>query len=185
MPSFRGSYKGSNPSLLQLLHWQANFSPLSYLGSPFLRQLLLFSCSIMSNSLQPHGLQNSRPPCPSPSPGPCSNSCPLSWWCHSTILSSVVAFSSCLQSFPASGSFPKSWLFASGVQSIKASVLASVLPVNSQGWFPLGLTGLISLLTKGLSRVFSSTTIQKHLFFGAQPSLWSNSHIRTWLLEKP
>ena len=137
MPSFRGSYKGSNPSLLQLLHWQANFSPLSYLGSPFLRQLLLFSCSIMSNSLQPHGLQNSRPPCPSPSPGPCSNSCPLSWWCHSTILSSVVPFSSCLQSFPASGAFLRSWLFTLGGQNIGTSASASVLPMNIQGWFPL------------------------------------------------
>ena len=176
MPSFRGSYQGSNPSLLQLLRWQANFSPLSYLGSPFLRQLLLFSCSVMSNSLQPHGRQNSRPPCPSPSLGVCSNSRPLSWWCHSTILSSAVPFSSCLQSFPASGSFPKSWLFASGVQSIEASVLASVLPVNSQGWFPLGLTGLISLLTKGLSRVFSSTTVWRHQFITAQPFLFSSSN---------
>ena len=154
--------QGSNPSLLQLLHWQANFPPLSYLGSPFLRQLLLFSYSIMSSSLQLHGLQNSRHPCPSPSLGVCSNSCPLHWWCHSTILSSVVPFSSCLQSFPASGSFPKSQLFASGVRSIEASVLASVLPMNSQGWFPLGLTGLISLLTKGLSGVFSSTTVWRH-----------------------
>ena len=154
--------QGSNPSLLQLLHWHANFPPLSYLGSPFLRQLLLFSYSIMSNSLQLHGLQNSRHPCPSPSLGVCSNSCPLHWWCHSTILSSVVPFSSCLQSFPASGSFPKSQLFASGVRSIEASVLASVLPMNSQGWFPLGLTGLISLLTKGLSGVFSSTTVWRH-----------------------
>ena len=100
-----------------------------------------------------------------------------------TISSSVVPFSSCSQSFPASGSFPMSWLFASGGQSIETS--ASVLPMNIQGWLPLGLTGLISLLSKGLSRVFSSTTVQKHQFFGTQPPLWSNSHIRTWLLEKP
>ena len=137
---------------------------------------VLFSFSVMSNSLWPHGLQHVRLPCSLPSPEACSNSCPLSWWCHSTILSSVVAFSSCLQSFPASGSFPKSWLFASGVQSIKASVLASVLPVNSQGWFPLGLTGLISLLTKGLSRVFSSTTVWRHQFLSAQPFLFSSSN---------
>ena len=160
--------QGSNPSLLWLLHWQAHFSPLSYPGSPFLRQLL-FSCLVMSASLQPHGLQNSRLPCSSPSLGVCSNSCPLSWWCHPTILSSVVPFSSCLQSFPVSGSFPKSQLFASGVRSIEASFLASVLPMNSQGWFPLGLTGLISLLTKGLSGVFSSTTVWRHQFLSAQP----------------
>ena len=103
----------------------------------------------------------------------CSNSCPLSQWCHPTISSSVATFSSCPQSFPASGSFPMSWLFTSGGQSIRAS--ASVLPVNIQGWFPLRLTGLISLLSKGLSRVFFSTTVQKHHFFGTQPSLWSNS----------
>ena len=115
----------------------------------------------------------------------CSNSCPLSWWCHPTTSSSVVPFSSCLQSFPASGSFLMSWLFSSGDQSIGASALASVLPIYIQDWFPLGLTDLISLLSKGLSRVFSSTTVWKHLFFGAQPSLWSNSHIHTWLLEKP
>ena len=113
-----------------------------------------------------------------------SNSCPLSQWCHPTILSSVAPFSSCPQSFPASGSFPMSLLFASGGQSIGASVSAPVLPMNTQGWFPLGLTEWISLLSKGLSRVFSSTIVQKHQFFSAQPSLWSNSHIHTWLLEK-
>ena len=118
---------------------------------------------------------------PSGSPGVCSNSCPLSQWCHPTISSSVVPFSSCPQSFPASGSFPVSQTFASGGQSIGAS--ASVLPMNSQGWFPLGLTGLISLLSKGLSRVFFSTTIRKHQFFGTQPSLSSKSFC-TWLLEK-
>ena len=136
--------------------------------------LLLVSCSVVSDSLQPHGLQHARLPRPSPSSRACSNSCPLSWWCHPTISSSVVPFSSRLQSFPASGTFPMSWLFSSGDQSVGAS--ASVLPMNIQDWFPLGLTGLVSLLSKGLSRVFSSTTIQKLQFFSIQPSLWSNSH---------
>ena len=145
--------------------------------------LLLFSCSDMSNSLQPHGLQHTRLPCPSPSSGVCSNPCPLSRWCHPTISSSVVPLSSCLQSFPASGSFPVSQLFISDGLSIGASV--SVLPINIQGWFPLGLTGLISLLSKGLSRVFSSIIAQRHQFFSAQPFLLSSSHIPTWLLEKP
>ena len=119
----------------------------------------------MSNSLQPHGLQHARLPCPSLSPGECSNSCPLSWWCHPTISSSVIPFSSCLQSFPASRSFPMSWLFASGGQSIGATASASVLPMDIQDWFPLGWTGVISLWSKGLSRVFSSTTVQRHQFF--------------------
>ena len=132
----------------------------------------------------PHGLQHARLPCPSPTPRACSNSCPSSWWCYSTILTSVVPFASCLQSFPASGSFPMSQFFASSGQSIGTSASASVLPMKIQDWFPLGLTGLISLQSKGLSRVFSNTTVQKHQFFCAQPSLWSNSHIRTWLLEK-
>ena len=147
--------------------------------------LLLFSHSVVSDSLWPHGLQHTRLPCPSPSPGACSNPCPLSWWCHTTILSSVIPFSSCLQSFPASGSFLMNWLFASGGQSIGTSASASVLPMNIQVWFPLGLTGLVSLLFKGLSRVFTNTTVQKHQFFGSQLSLWSNSHIHTWLLKKP
>ena len=142
-----------------------------------------FSHSLMSDSLWPHGLQHPMPPCPSLTPRACSNSCPLSWWCHPIISSSFVPFSSCPQYFPASGSFPMSQLFASGGQSIKVS--ASVLTINIQAWFPFGLTGLISLQSKGLSRVFSNTTIQSHKFFGTQPSLWSNSHIRTWLLEKP
>ena len=145
-----------------------------------------FSCSVVSNSLWPHGLQHARLPCPSLSPRVCSNSCPSSQWCHPTISSSVALFSSCSQSFPASGSFPMSWPFASGGQkSIGVSVSKWVLPMNIQDWFPLGLTGLISLLSKGLSRVFSNTVVRKHQFFGAQPSLWSNCHIRTWLLEKP
>ena len=153
-------------------------------GKVALRKRLLSSYSVMSNALQPHGLQLARPPCPSLSPGVCSNSHPLSPWCHPTISSSVSPFSSCLQSFPASGSFPVSWLFKSGDQSIGASALASVLPMNIQDWFPLGLIGLISLLSKGFSNVFSSTTIRKHQFFSTQLSLWSNSHICTWLLEK-
>ena len=143
-----------------------------------------FSHSVMSDSLWPHGLQHARLPCPSPPPRARSNSCPLSWWCHPTISSSVVPFS-CLQSFPASGSFTISQFFASGGRSIGASVLASVLPMNIQDSFPLGLTDLISLQSKGLSRDFSNTTIQKHQFFGDQLSLWFNSHIHTWLLEKP
>ena len=118
-------------------------------------------------------------------PRACSNSCPVSQWCHPTILYSVRPFSSCLQSFPASGSFLMSRLFASSGQSSGASASASVLPMNIQDWFPLGSSGLISFLSKGLSRVFSNTTVQKHQFFGAQLSLWSNSHIHTWPLEKP
>ena len=135
-----------------------------------------FGCSVMSNSLRPHGLQHARPPCPSPSPGACSNSCPLSRWCHPTVSSFVVSFS-CLQSFPASGSFPVSWLFTSGGQSIAG--LVSVLPMNIQGWYPLELTDLISFQSKGLS----STTVWKRQFFGAQLSLWFNSHIHTWRLK--
>ena len=130
-----------------------------------------FSRSIMSNSLWPHGLQHPRPPCLSPTPRVYSNSCPLSWWCHPTILSSVVLFSSCLQSFPASGSFPVGHFFTSGGQSIGVSASASVLLMNTQDWFPLGRTGWISLPSKGLSRVFSNTTVKKHQFFGAQLSL--------------
>ena len=144
-----------------------------------------FSLSVMSKSLQPHGLQHESLPCPSPTPKACSNSCPSSWWCHPTISSSVIPFSSCLHSFPALGSFLISQFFVSGGQSIGASVSASVLPVNIQDWFPLGLTGWISLQSKGLSRVFSNTTVQKYQFFGTQLSLWSNPHIHTWSLEKP
>ena len=129
------------------------------------------SFSVLSDSLWPHGLQYARPPCPSPSPGACSNSCPLSQWCHPTILSSFVPFSSCLQSFSASGSFPMNQFFATGGQSIRASALASVLSMNVQHWFPLGLTGWVSLQSKGLSGVFSNTTVQKHQFFGTQLSL--------------
>ena len=138
----------------------------------------------MSDSLRPHGLQHTRLPCPSLSPRTCSNLCPLSQWSRPAIWSSVAPISSCLQSFPASGSFPMSQFFASGSQNIGVSVSASVLLMNIQDWFPLGLTGLISLHSKGLSRVFYNITVQKHQFFGTQPSLWSNSHICTWLLEK-
>ena len=144
-----------------------------------------FSRSVVSDSLWPQVLQHTRLPCPSPTPRAFSNSCPLIGWCHPTISSSVIPFSSCLQSFPASGSFSMSQFFASGGQSIGVSASASVLPMNIQDWFPLGLTDLISLQSKGLSRVFSNTTVQKHQFFSTQSSLWSNSHIHTWLLEKP
>ena len=133
-----------------------------------------FRCSVLSDSLRPHGLQHTRPPCPSPALGDCSNSCPSSQWCHPTIWSSVIPFSSCLQSFPASGSFPKSQFFTSGGQSTGVSASTSVLPMNNQDWFTFGWTALISLQSKGLSRVFS-TTVQKHQFFGAQLSLWLNS----------
>ena len=129
-------------------------------------QLVQFSHSVITNSLRPHGLQHARLPCPSPTPGVYSNSCPLSWWCHPTISSSVVPFSSCLQSFPASGSFQMSQLFASGGQSIGVSASASVLPMNIQNWSPLEWTSWISLQSKGLSRIFSNTTVQKHQFLG-------------------
>ena len=143
------------------------------------------SNSVTSDSLQPHESQYARPPCPSPTPGVYSNSCPSSWWCHPTISSSLVPFSSCPQSLPASGSFPMTQLFARGGQSIAVSASASVLPMNTQDWSPLGWTGWISLQSKGLSRVFSNTTVQKHQFFGAQLSSQFNSHIHTWPLEKP
>ena len=135
------------------------------------------SRSVMSDYLWPHGLQHTMPPCPSPSPGACSNSCALSLWCHPTISSSVIPFSSCPQSFPASGSFPMSQFFASGGQSIGVSASASVFPMNIQDWSPLGWTAWISLQAKGPSRVFSSTKLWKHQFLGAQLSFWSNSHL--------
>ena len=144
-----------------------------------------FSHSVMSDSLWPHRLQHTRLPCPLPTPGACSNSCPSSRWCHPTTSSSIVPFSSCLQSFPASGSFPRSQFFASGGQSIGASASASVLPMNIQGGFLSGLTNLLPWLSKRLSRAFSNTTFQKHQFYSTQLSLQSNSHIHTWLLEKP
>ena len=144
-----------------------------------------FSRSIMSDSLWPHESRHSRPPCPSPTLGFHSDPRPLSQWCHPAISSSVVPFSSCPQYIPASESFPMSQLFSWGVPSTGVSALASFLPKKSQGWSPLEWTGWISLLSKGLSRVFSNTTVQKHQFFSTQLSSQSNSHIHTWLLEKP
>ena len=144
-----------------------------------------FSHSVVSNSLRPHELQHARPPCPSPTPGVYPNSCPLSQWCHPAISSSIITFSSCPQSLPASGSFPMSQLFIWGGQSIGVSALALVLPMNTQDWSPLEWTGWISLQSKGLSRVFSNTTVQKHRFVSTQLSSQSNSHIHTWSLEKP
>ena len=149
-----------------------------------LHGIVQFSCSVLPYSLGPHGPQHTRPPSPSPTPGVYSTSSLLSWWCHQTISSSVVP-SSCLQSFPASGSFQMSQLFTSGGQNIGVSASTSVPPMNTQNWSPLGWTGWISLQSKGLSRVFSNTTVQKHQFFGTQLSLLSNSHIHTLLLGKP
>ena len=143
----------------------------SSLSSVQLLNSVQFSCSVVSKCLRPYGPQHARPPCPSPTPRVYPNSCPLSRWCHLTISSSVVPFSSCLQSFPALGSFQMSQLFASSGQSIGVSASTSVLPMNIQDWFPLGWTGWISLQTKGLSRVFSNTIVQKHQFFSAQVSL--------------
>ena len=153
--------------------------------------LLLFSHSVVSDSLWSHRLRHTSLPCPSPSSRACSNSCPLSWWCHPTISSSIVPFSFCrlssicLLSFSASGSFPMSQLFTSGGQSTGVSASASVFPMNIQDSSTLGWTGWISLQSKWLSRAFSSTIVWKDQCFGAQPSFWSNSHIHTRLLEKP
>ena len=146
---------------------------------------LSFSCSVMSNSLWSHESQHARPPCPSPTPGVHSDSHASSQWCHPAISSSVTPFSSCPQSLPASGSFPMSQLFTWGGQRTGVSALASFFPKKSQGWSPLEWTGCISLQSKGLSRVFSNTTVQKHQYFGAHLSSQSNSHIHTWPLEKP
>ena len=137
----------------------------------YMPESVQFSCSVVSNSLLPHGLQHARPPCPSPTLGIYSNSCPLSQWCHPTISSSVTHFSSHLQSFPTSGSFQMSQFFPSGGQSIEVSASTSVLPMNTQDWSPLGWTGWISLQSKRLSRVFVNTTVQKHQPFGTQLSL--------------
>ena len=144
-----------------------------------------FSRSVVSDSLQPHESQHPRPPCPSPTPGGHSDSSPSSQWCHPAISSSGVPFSSCPQSLPTSESFPMSQLFTWGGQSTGVSTSASFPPKKSQGWSPLEWTGWISLPSKGLSRVFSNTTVQKHQFFNAQPSSQSNSHIHTWPQEKP
>ena len=135
-----------------------------YLLGSMIFKSFQFSHSVLSDSLQPHGLQQASLPCPSPTLRVCSNSCPLSQWCHPTISSSVIPFSSCLQSFPASGCFPTSQFFASGSQGTGVSTSASVLPMNTQDWFPLGWTGWISLQSKGLWRVFSNTKVQKHQF---------------------
>ena len=168
---------------MKKIHWWAS------LGSGLFTKFLLFhfvisqfSRSVVSDSLWPHGLQHASP---SPTSGACSNSCPSSQCCHPAISSSIICFSSCLQSFPASESVPKSQFLASGGQSIGVSASASVLPMNIQNWFPLVWTSWISLQSKGLSRAFSNTTVQKHQFFGAQLSSQSNSHIHTWPLEKP
>ena len=154
----------------------------------YFHQVLQFS-SVQSlgrsDYLQPHESQHTRPPCPSPTPRVYSNSSPLSRWCHPAISFSVIPFFFCPQSLPASESFPMSQLFTWGGQSVGVSALASVLPKKSQGWSPSEWTGWIFLQSKGLSRVFSNTTVQKHQFFGAQPSSQSNSHIHTWPPEKP
>ena len=159
-------------------------SPCCFNNRDFIRSDQI-SRSVVSDSSQPHESQHARPPCPSQTPGVHSDSRPSSQWCHPAISSSVVPFSSCPQSLPASESFPMSQLFARGGQSTGLSALASVLPMNTQDWSPLEWTCWIFLQSKGLSRVFSNTTVQKHQFFSAQPSSQSNSHIHTWLLEKP
>ena len=168
-----------------LLHWKHRVLTTGPLGKShvYFFSVVQFSHSVVSNSLWHHELKHARLPCPSPTPGACSNSCPSSRWCHQTISSSVVPFS-CSQSFPTSGSFPVSRFFPAGGQSIGASASVSVLSMNIQEWFPLGLTGL-TFQSKGLSRVFPNITVQKLQFFGTQLSLWSNSHILMWLLEKP
>ena len=175
--------------LLKLLIWESSIGFLFLIDGKLLYNIVLvsivqLSCSVMSNSLQPHELQHARPPCPSPTPGVHPNPCPLSQWCHPTISSSIIPFSSCPQFFPASGSFQMSQLFVSGGQSIVVPASTSFLPMNTQDW-SLEWTGWISLQSKGLSRVFSNTTVQKHQFFVTQLSSQSNSHIHTWPLEKP
>ena len=169
----RASVKVTQPGLCQ--HHRFVFSPSVQFS------LVTQSCPRLCGPMAQH----TRPPCPSPTPRDYSNSCPSSQWCHPAISSSIIPFSSCPQSLPASGSFPMSQLFTWGGQSIGVPASASVLPMNTQDWSPLGWTGWISLQSKGLSRVFSKTTVQKHQFFGSQLSSQSNSHILTWLLEKP
>ena len=165
----RGTCNISSPAIVTQRYkpWVKTKTPYQ----PLLGSSVQFSRSVVSDSLRPHEPQHARPPCPSPTPGVYPNTCPSSWWCHPTISSSVVLFSSCPQSLPASGSFPMSQLFAWSGQSIEVSALASGLPKNTQDWSPLGWTGWISLQAKGLSRVFSNTTVQKHQFFGTQLSL--------------
>ena len=168
---------------LQLLLDETSTIKCTHLRQKF--SSLQFSRSVVSYSLGPHESQHARPPCPSPTPRVHSDSRPSSPWCHPAISSSIFPFSSHLQSFPASGPFQMSQLFTSGGQSIAVSASTSVLPINTQDWSSLRWTGWISLQSKGLSRVFSNTTVQKHHFFGAQLSSQSNSHIHTWPLEKP
>ena len=165
------------------VHWTS--SPVDASLSTVRLSSVQFSHSVVSDSLRPHESQHARPPCPSPAPGVHPDSCPLSQWCHPAISSSVVPFSSCPQSLPRSKSFPMSQLIAWDGQSTGVSALASFLPKKSQGWSLSEWTGWSSLQSKGLSRVFSNTTVQKHQFFSTQPSSQSNSHIHTWPLEKP
>ena len=160
-------------------HWWLKYQEERSLSS------VQFSRSVVSDPLWPHESQHARPPCPSPTPGVYPNPCPSSRWCHPAISSFVIPFSSCPQSFPVLGSFPMSQLLTWGGRSIRVSASTSVLPMNTQDWSPLGWTSWIFLQSKGLSRVFSNTTVQKHQFFGAQLSSQSNSHIHTWPLEKP
>ena len=175
---------GNNSSYLMLNFFSSTTTYIIPKLNPFVSvSSVQFTRSVVSDSLQPHGLQHARPPCPSPTPGVYSNSCPLSQWCHPTISASVIPFSSRLLS--ASGSFQMSQFFPSGGQSTGVSALVSVFPMNAQDRSPLGWPGWISLQSKGLPRVFSNTTVQKHQFFGAQLSSQSNSHIHTWPQEKP
>ena len=171
--------------LLKLLIRESSIGFLLLIDGKWLYNFVLvsiaqFSCSVVSDSLRPHEPQHTRPSCPSPTLGVHSNSCPLSRWCNPAISSSVIPFSSCPQSLPASGSLPMTQLFTWGGQSIGVSAFASFLPINTQDWSPLEWSSWISLQSKGLSRVFSNTTVQKHQFFSAQLS-----HMHTWLLKKP
>ena len=169
--------------MIYIMVWIRKKNP-KYLALVSIWHSVQFSHSVVSDSLWPHESQHTRPPCPSPTPRVHPNPCSLSGWCHPTISSSVVPFSSCPQSFPTSGSFSMSQLFTSGGQSIGVSASTSVPPMNTQDWSPLGWTGWMSLQSKGFSRVFSNSTVQKHQFFGAQPSSQSNSPIHTWPQEK-
>ena len=168
---------------IKVNYWYIQEKWMNLIGIQF--SSVQFSLSVMSNSLQPHELQHIRPPYSSPTPGVYQNPCPLSRWCHPTISSSVIPFSSCPQSLPASGSFPMSQLITWGGQSIGVSASASVLPMNTQDWSPLGWIGWISLQSKGTLKSLSNTTVQMQQIFGAQLSSQSNSHIHTWPLEKP
>ena len=168
-----------------LNHFSVHLKLIQYYKSSICFCCCSVAKSCLHDSWWHHGLQHARPPCSSPSPIVCESSCPLNQWCHPTISSSATHFSCCLQSFPASGLFQWVSSLHQVTKVLVASASASVLPMNIQDGFPLGLTGLISLQSKGLSRVFSRTTVWKHRFFDLQPSLWSNSHICTCLLERP